>query len=311
MNRPTPTRRNILSALVAMPAIAACQQDGPQTGGNADLPEEALRIPVPAASDSAEMVELDATLIRPAGPGPFPLVIMSHGQPMNPAEARRMPRLRFLPLSRLLVQEGHAVLLPMRRGYANSGGQFRSGTGNCGNLTPLNNARLTAEDIEATRVWAVANLPFVNARHVILAGQSAGGYGSLFAGSRGLGGVVGVMNFSGGIVAGALPGPGGGLQLCDGWQDAVADSFETMGRGPGAAGLPTLWLYSANDSVFGAALSRRFFEAYRRGGGQGQFVALPAIGSDGHMFLQNPSSAPHWTGPVRSFLAERRAAAVA
>ncbi len=304
-------RRALLSSLLALPALAACQQDGLQTGGGSGQAEQVLRIPVPAQRGSPTLVELEATLFRPAGDGPFPLVVMSHGQPAGTAQMRSVPRQRFPELSRVMMQEGYAVLLPMRRGYGNSGGEFRGGSGRCGSLAPLNNARFTAEDIEACRAWALANLPGLDARRVLLAGQSAGGYGSLYAASQVMSPVAGVINFAGGLRAGSTLTSAGTMQFCDGWQDVVTESFAAMGRGPAAAQLPTLWLYAANDNFFGFGLSRRFVEAYRQGGGQARYLELPIIGRDGHGFLQEPGSISHWGAPVRAFLAERRATPMA
>lgn len=303
-------RRSVVGSLLSLPVLAACQQDGPQTGAGSDMVEQVLRIPVPAERGSSTLVDLEATLFLPAGTGPFPLVIMSHGQPASFAEMPSMPRQRFSDLSRVLVREGYAVLLPMRRGFGNSGGVFRGGTGACGNLDPIRNARFTAEDIEASRAWAVANLPFLDAQRVVLAGQSAGGYGSLYAASQGLSRVTGVINFAGGIRAGSTVGPTGGVQICDGWQDAVTESFAAMGRGTAASAVPTLWLYAVNDGLFGFGLSRRFVEAYQQGGARARYVELPAIGRDGHSFLQDPMAVSHWGAPVRTFLAERRSTAV-
>lgn len=300
------SRRALLAGL-GLPALTACNEGGgPVSSGASGMAEQVLRIPVPAEGGGAERVELEATLFRPAGPGPFPLLVMNHGQPASFAQFRTMERERFPLASRLFVEEGYAVLLPMRRGFGNSGGAFRGGTGPCGALNPLNGADVAADDIEAVRTWAMTNLPFLDSRRTVLAGQSAGGYGSMSAGSRAEGGVAGVINFAGGLRAGSTVSTTGSVQLCDGWQDAVAESFEAMGRRPGARGLPTLWLYAVNDSFFGYGLGRRFSEAYVRGGGRARFVELPSIGRDGHSFIRDPASVSLWGGSVRTFLADLR-----
>jgi hypothetical protein len=42
------------------------------------------------------------------------------------------------------------------------------------------------------------------------------------------------------------------------------------------------WLVAANDSYFSPALSRQLADAFRSAGGQVDFHALPAYGSEGH-----------------------------
>lgn len=299
------TRRFMLATLLAAPAIGSAQalSAGPQGAEGLELREQVWRIPVPARRGTTDTVLLEATLFRPPGPGPFPLAVFSHGQAPGAAARRQMERPRFLPASRLLVEEGFAVLLPTRRGFGSSEGEFLAGIGNCERLDLLNNADTAANDIDAARAWALANMPFLDRRRVLLAGQSAGGFGSLSAAARPNSGVAGVVNFAGGLRAGDT-----GIGFCEGWQEALIATVERIGRRPGAQGLPTLWLYAANDTFFGFGLGARMAEAWTRGGGQARFVELPRSGGDGHGFVNDPMTVPNWGRPARAFLAELRAA---
>jgi hypothetical protein len=68
------------------------------------------------------------------------------------------------------------------------------------------------------------------------------------------------------------------------------------------ARIPTLWLYAPNDRYMGETLPRAWFDAFRRAGGNGRFVALPAHGDDGHAsFTRN---AEGWRPAFESFLRE-------
>jgi dienelactone hydrolase len=296
--------RRLLPAL----ALAGCAAPDPQATATAgpvgeegwELREQAWRIPGPGGA------ALQATLFRPPGPGPHPLVLLNHGQPGNPPDRRRMERQRFPQVSRLFVGEGFAVLLPMRRGFGASGGEFAGATGGCARMDLLANADAAADDIAAVLRWLPAGMPFLDPGRVVLAGQSAGGFGALAAAGRGLPGVAGVVNFAGGLRAGE--GAGNGAGYCPGWQEALRRAMAALGRRAAPLHLPTLWIYAANDSYFGYGLAERLAEAWRDGGGEAEFHEIAATGQDGHGFIRQDGALSLWRGPVRRFLARLRAA---
>jgi hypothetical protein len=65
-----------------------------------------------------------------------------------------------------------------------------------------------------------------------------------------------------------------------------------------------LWVYAANDHFFAPALAQQFANAFKNGGGNMEFIAAPAFGSDGHG-LFSPAGIPVWTGYVDSFLKQQ------
>ncbi|MDO9708590.1 alpha/beta hydrolase family protein [Paracraurococcus lichenis] len=308
MRAPALPRRGLIGAGLG---LAACAEPppagpGPQGGEGWELREQVWRIPVPRRRGAVETVLLEATLFRPPGPGPFPLVLFSHGQPPGGEAGRRqMQRPRYLPASRFFTGQGFAVLLPVRRGFGGSEGEYRGGTGGCDRLDLENNADTAANDILAARTWAVANMGFLDPRRCLLAGQSAGGFGSLAAAGRAEAAVAGVVSFSGGLRAGDGTAPGG--RFCEGWQDRLILAMERLGGRPGARGLPTLWLYAANDAYFGYGLAARLAEAWRRGGGLARFEEVASAARDGHGFVEDIATVSQWQGPVREFLASLRA----
>lgn len=89
----------------------------PQVASN--LNEQIVRIP----ADASGAVTLEATLFKPDGPGPFPLVVFNHGK--NAGDLHQQPRSRPLAFAREFVRRGYAVIAPNRQGFAGSGGTYR------------------------------------------------------------------------------------------------------------------------------------------------------------------------------------------
>ncbi|MDO9218342.1 MAG: CocE/NonD family hydrolase, partial [Lacisediminimonas sp.] len=87
--------------------------------------------------------ELQTTIFKPDGKGPFPVLVMNHGKDMG--DPRLQKRDRFLHLSREFVKRGYAVVLPMRKGFAGSSGTYRDYGCNMSN-----NGQLQANDLQQT-----------------------------------------------------------------------------------------------------------------------------------------------------------------
>ena len=69
-------------------------------------------------------IKLQTTIYKPDGPGPFPLMIISHGVPFEKVlESEIKSRHRYCQQSKEFVNRGFVVAIPMRRGYGKSGGQ--------------------------------------------------------------------------------------------------------------------------------------------------------------------------------------------
>ena len=229
------------------------------------------------------------TVFRPAGDGPFPLVVLSHGSPRTPAERDKPARMRFPTQSERFVRMGYAVVVPTRRGYGESGGPWVEGYGHCSNPDYYAAGLETARDIEAA-IESVRHEPWADARRIVLVGVSAGGFGSVAAASKKLPGVVAVVNFAGGRGSQATDRVCGEPRL-----------VEAMGR-YAAAGVPELWLYSVNDRFFGPELAHRMHAAFVQAGGRAEFVAARAVGLDGHGYFVR--DVEDWEPRVRRFLSE-------
>ena len=71
------------------------------------------------------------------------------------------------------------------------------------------------------------------------------------------------------------------------------------------AQIPTLWLYSGNDTYFAPALSKRMFAAFRNAGGTAEYHLLPPLGADGHMLIKSDDAIALWAPIVERFLQSR------
>jgi dienelactone hydrolase len=231
---------------------------------------------------------IEVTVYRPAGPGRFPLAVISHGSPRNAAQRRTNGRQRLVTQSEAFLAMGYAVIVPTRRGYGRSGGDFAEDYGRCTNPDYAAAGLETARDIRAA-VDAVRSEPWIDAKRIVLVGQSAGGWGSVAASSAPLDGLVAVVNFAGGR----------GSHAPD---DVCTESHlvEAMARYGAGARVPQLWIYSENDHFFAQPLAHRMHDAFVRAGGKAEWVTAPPVGDDGHLYFSRKVS--DWEPRVRDFL---------
>jgi dienelactone hydrolase len=234
---------------------------------------------------------MQTRVLRPVGPGPFPLAVVSHGSPADAAQRPAMRVPTFASASNWLLQRGYLVALPLRRGYGETGGPWLETAGSCSTPDYYRAGLTTAEDIR-TAADFLRDRSDVRRDRVLLVGVSAGGWGSLAAASRNPPDVFAVVNFAGGR-GGHHPKVGNCAP-----QRLVA----AAGRYGSTARIPTLWLYAANDSFFAPDLARKMFDAFVRAGGRAEFVALPAFGSDGHQLFGASDGRALWQPPVEKFL---------
>jgi dienelactone hydrolase len=251
----------------------------------ARLDESVLRVPV---LQGVEQALIDVTVFKPVGPGPFPVVVLSHGSPRSAEERRTGGRQRLAAQSESFVAMGFAVLVPTRRGYGDSEGGWAEAYGSCANPDYHSAGLETARDLRAA-ADAVRREPWADATRIVLAGQSAGGFGSVAASSSSFEGLVGVINFAGGR------GSSGPDNVCA--ESRLVDAMSRYGAG---ARVPELWLYSSNDRFFGLELARRMHEAFVHSGGKAEFIEAPAVGLDGHGYFARRMD--DWTPRVEKFL---------
>ncbi len=245
---------------------------------DARLNEQIIAVPAGAALN----VQLETTLYRPSGPGPFPLLIINHGK--SPGDPKAQGRDRFVYMAAQFVKRGYAVLVPMRTGFARSTGTYTDFGCNM-----KANGYQQAGDIADVVSWARAQ-SWIDGEHIVIAGQSYGGLASVALSTQDLPGVRGVMNFAGGLKV-----HGGS---CD-WQQALVNAFGEYGR---KNRIETLWMYGANDSYFNPQLVGRLYEAFNGNGGRVDLVAYGAFKHDAHTMLGSRDGQPVWLPEVERFL---------
>ncbi|HEY4249767.1 MAG TPA: hypothetical protein VGM87_01125, partial [Roseomonas sp.] len=84
--------------------------------------------------------------------------------------------------------------------------------------------------------------------------------------------------------------------------DLLATAAGDYGR---TARIPTLWLYTANDTFFAPAIARSLHAAYTAGGGVAEFHPLAGFGRDGHRLFFGQGGSAIWGGEVGPWLAAR------
>ncbi len=272
-------RRGCARAAVAAAALACAV---PATAATAEF---MYRAPV-ASGDRID--HIDVTVFRPEGAGPFPVVVLSHGSPRSADERRRAGRQRMAAQSRVFVEMGFAVLVPTRRGYGESGGEWAEAYGTCTDPDYFTAGLESARDLRAA-VDAVRREPWADTSRVVLAGQSAGGWASVAAASQPFQGLVAVVNFAGG--RGSL-GPN---EVC-----GESRLVEAMARYGSQARVPALFVYSVNDLFFGPSLARRMFAAFTGSGARADFVQAPPQVGDGHGYFARAMR--DWSPRVARFL---------
>ena len=256
------------------------------------LDERLIRIPMTVPGPSGpQRLTLEATLYRPAGPGPFPLVVLSHGTPRDPEQRVAQGRLTYNVQSWEFVRMGFAVVIPMRRGYGHSDGAYAEYEGPPDQANFYEAGVESARDVRAT-VEYVSSLPFIDPQRLVLAGHSSGGLASLILASQGLPGVRGIINFNGGR---------GSAARFNCSPDRLIEACGLAGR---TTRVPTLWIYSENDSYFSPRLAREMHAAFQRAGGRGEFVMLPPFCEEGHFLFTDVRGLAQWTPVVNRFLNE-------
>lgn len=256
---------------------------------SAALREEVLSVPVAAAGAT-----IVVTSFRPKGKGPFPWIVHNHGTPGTVEEIRSIGRNRNLGLAREWVKRGYAFIVPVRRGYGASGGRTTGDSyGSCRNPDYRRAGESAALDLLAVVEWAKAQ-PDLDPDRWLFAGQSAGGFASIYAASKQPAGLVAVLAFAPGRGGRPDTHPG---ETCE--PDRMADLFAEIT--PRIA-VPVLWFYAENDQYIGPRIQKLWFERFRAAGGRGEYVMIPPFPeSRGHGVFSSPKGVPLWTPAVAAF----------
>jgi dienelactone hydrolase len=275
--------------LTCVPAVPRAEPlAGPQGPEQGELRAQPWLVPLAQPG-----VLMHTTVFRPPGRGPFPLVVVNHGTTQNAERRRLLPVPEFPALTGWFVRRGYVVAVPQRPGHGATGGIYREDQGGCDDAN-FAAAGLGAADSIAAAIDYLRAQTFVRRSSVIAVGQSAGGWAALALASRAPPGVRAAINFAGGLGGRSYDQPDNNC--------APRRLIATAGEFGRTARIPTLWLYTENDSYFAPRLSGGMAAAFRAAGGKVDYQLLPAFGRDGHFMAETPGSDAVWGPVVERFL---------
>jgi dienelactone hydrolase len=225
--------------------------------------------------------ELETTIYKPEGDGPFPLVIINHGKAYG--DPRFQGRARHSAAARFFLQRNYAVLMPMRQGFSKSTGSYIGGGCNIDS-----NGLQQAQDTKTALDWAVSQT-WADKSNILIVGQSHGGWTTLAFGSLNYPGVKGLVNFAGGLRQ----------EQCAGWEGSLARAAGGYGK---ETKVPSIWFYGDNDSYFAPHTFRPMFEKYTAAGATAELVAFGNFGSDAHMMFGSRAGQTIWQPKVNAFM---------
>jgi dienelactone hydrolase len=247
-----------------------------------------------------------AYVVRPAGNGPFPLVVMNHGVSLNPRERSFFPVVEFRDAAMWFARKGYMVVAPTGSGYGAAAldvperglyGPFFSKIGSCDNPN-FRDAGLAVALLDKWIIDFMADQKMSVPDNVVVVGQSAGGWAAIALSSRNLPSVRAIITFAAG-----RGGRVGGEPNNNCAPDKLVEATSEFGR---TARIPMLWIYAENDTFFGPALSKKMHEAYTSAGGNAEYHMLPPFGNDGHFLIGSADAIPLWAPLVSQFLDKRQ-----
>jgi dienelactone hydrolase len=255
------------------------------------LVEEEVRVPV-----SAGNYTIAAKILRPEGQGPYGAIVLNHGAPVSPEERRIESPDLLLHTASIFARRGYVVVMPLRRGFGATGGEFAEDAGSCRNPDYRKGESAATEDVMAAYDYT-RTLPYVDGTRMILAGQSAGGITSIFAaGARAPQGLVAVLAFAAGRGGNPARNPGVPCAV-----EPLARVFDELGK---SVKVPVLFHYAENDHFFNPQTSRLWYDRFTAGGARADYVLQPAFGKDGHYIFSDDSGVRYWLPAVERFLAK-------
>lgn len=270
--------RNLIAMLALLAGCCVAAAQGAAAELDASLNESVLTI---TKKGTLFSFELETTLYKPDGEGPFPVVVINHGKAAG--DPRFQGRYRPAQAARYFLQRGYAVVVPMRQGFSKSTGSYNGVQCNV-----EDNGRVQAEDVKAVLDYVRAQ-PWADKDRILVIGQSHGGWTTLAFGTLGYPGVKGLVNFAGGLRN----------ENCVGWKGGLIGSAGHYGR---ETKVPSLWFYGDNDSYFEPYVFRGMLEQYVAAGGQAQLVAFGKFGSDSHAMFGSRAGNAIWQPEVTRFL---------
>lgn len=237
-----------------------------------------------------------ARIVRPEGAGRFGAVVLNHGVAGTRAERLKESPDQLLVAAQEFARHGYVVVLPLRRGFGITGGDYAEDPGPCSNPDFRKAESAASEDVMAAYEYT-RTLPYVDGARMILAGQSAGAMVSIFtAAMRSPQGLVAVLGFAAGRGGNPEYRPGVPCAI-----EPVAKLLDTLGE---KIKVPVLFHYAQNDRYFNPATTKLWYDRFTAGGAKADYVMQPAFGTDGHYVFSAEGGVKIWLPAVEHFLKE-------
>ena len=232
-------------------------------------------------------IRLEATLYKPTGEGPFPVVVFNHGS-TGPGSIPATQTENPWGFGLYLNKKGIALLIPMRRGRGRSEGNYTEPYDCSLNQSRYGIAYASAA-LDATFDF-LRSQPWADMDKVVLAGQSRGGILSVIYAAENPALAKGVINFSGGWMG-------------DGCNErAGTDINATLFREAGAKSkVPNIFLYSRGDSFYTDASIEKYSVEFKMSCGdiESRIFTVDA-GVNGHLLFYRYFKL--WGGDTDAFL---------
>lgn len=225
-------------------------------------------------------IDLETTIFKPDGDGPFPIVVINHGKAFGDPKFQA----RYRPSAvRYFMSRGYVVVVPMRRGFSKSTGSYIGGGCNV-----ESNGVAQAEDVKDVLEYVTAQ-PYADKNRILVAGQSHGGWTTLAFGTVNYPGLKGLVNFAGGLRQ----------EGCAGWESTLARAAGNYGEN---TRVPSLWFYGDNDSYFSVTTHSDMFKRYTAAGAPARLVSFGVFGSDAHGMFGSQEGMRIWQPEMTAFL---------
>jgi dienelactone hydrolase len=213
---------------------------------------------------------------------PYRIAIIGHGRAVYPEQRAALKLTAYAVNAKWLARLGFMVAVPARIGYAETGGEDIEDTGKCNSKVYPPAYKAGAEQT-LQLLAALRKREGVSQDRGLVMGQSMGGAIAISTAAQNPEGIQLTVNFAGG---------GGGNPATHPGSPCNPSGLESMfGEHGKTARIATLWVYTANDQWMGDTYPKEWFAAFKSNGGQGEFLALPANGKDGHgVFTRDPAA---------------------
>jgi dienelactone hydrolase len=248
--------------------------------------------------DGGASYRLEALIVRPAAAkGRLPVALLTHGKPRLPSELVQIRAELMSRQARDLAYRGYLAVAVVRRGYGVSGGTPGQPTNapfaKCNDADLRKYFSVEADDLE--RALRVVGARYdADSSRVIAIGGSVGGGAVLALAARNPPGLKAAVNLAGAM---RLTDASGNLACPQDLPIAALASFGSQTK------IPSLWVYSENDSNFGPDAARKAHAAYVAQGGVATLKIVPSLQpNDGHHVFQLPAGRQHWLAALDPFL---------